>query len=250
MTATQTLPLDELWTRAPYYARRFDPDLLDHHPEPVRRFLSHAIPPHVVLASAVRLKMHGEIQLRGWCPFTAQEVISWNTGMIWRARVRRGWSLVTGFDSCINGRGMMQWKLFGLFPLLRAAGPDITRSAAGRVNAEVLWLPSALVGPGVLWSVTDGHHIRATFHAHGDDTALDLAIDDIGRLRSFSMLRWGNPDQGPFRLCPFGGVVEEECEFGGFTIPSRMRIGWYPTPTGFEGAGEFLQVEVDDAHYR
>ncbi len=40
----------------------------------------------------------------------------------------------------------MRWKLFGIVPVMRADGPDVSRSAKGRLELESLWLPSVLVG--------------------------------------------------------------------------------------------------------
>jgi len=32
--------------------------------------------------------MHAQIKLGGWHPFVADQVISWDRGMIWQARIR------------------------------------------------------------------------------------------------------------------------------------------------------------------
>ena len=56
--------------------------------------------------------------------------------MIWRATVRMHGLPIRGSDSYLDGQGAMRWRLFGIVPMVNAAGPDITRSAAGRVNIE------------------------------------------------------------------------------------------------------------------
>jgi hypothetical protein len=43
---------------------RFDPRRVAGLSEPLRRYLSHAIAPGALVASAVRLRMHGEIKLK------------------------------------------------------------------------------------------------------------------------------------------------------------------------------------------
>jgi len=43
--------------------------------------------------------MHGEIWLKGWNAFEAQEVIHWGRGFMWRATVRMRWAFVRGGDS-------------------------------------------------------------------------------------------------------------------------------------------------------
>lgn len=65
-----------------------------------------------------------------------------------------------------------------------------------------------------------------------------------------ALARWGNPDGGRFRSLPFGAVVEDEATFGGYTILTRMRVGWHIATDRFEPEGEFFRVTVDDASYR
>jgi hypothetical protein len=37
----------------------------------------------------------------------------------------------------------MRWRLLGLIPVITAAGPDVTRSARGRLAGEIALLPTA-----------------------------------------------------------------------------------------------------------
>lgn len=43
----------------------------------------------------------------------------------------------------------------------------------------------------------------------------------MGRRETFEYSRWGDRDNQGFRLVSFGGIVEEERTFGGYTIPTR-----------------------------
>lgn len=183
-------------------------------------------------------------------PFSAEEVISWGHGMVWGAVMRMHALPIRGSDSLVNGQGAMRWKLFGVVPIVNAAGPDITRSAAGRVNIESIWLPSALSGDMVSWTGPDRTHPHARFAAHNQISDIDYAIDERGRLQSVKMSRWGNPDGSAFRYANFGGIVEQEGSFGGYTIPIRMRAGWHFGTDKFESGGEFLRVVIDEAVYR
>jgi hypothetical protein len=194
--------------------------------------------------------MHGEIRLKRWLPFTAEQVIRQGRDMIWRATVRSNMSTIRGFDRFVDGEGAMRWKLFGLFPVMTASGPDISRSAAGRVKAESVWLPSILCGDDVSWTAHDSRHPDAHFKVRTDTQPLALTIDDKGGLKSVKLRRWGNPEGGEFHDVDFGGVVEEEGTFGGYTIPTRVRIGWYFGTDRFEPDGEFFRATLDDARYR
>jgi hypothetical protein len=194
--------------------------------------------------------MHGEMKLGRWLPFTAEQVINWGQGMIWNATVRMNGMPIRGFDRLVNGEGDMQWKLFGIVPVMRASGPDISRSAAGRVMAELVWLPSVLCGEGVTWTAQDALHPRASLTMQGEAGELSLTIDRNGRLKTLTLPRWSNPGGLKFGYVDFGGIVEEEKQFGVYTIPTCLRVGYYVGTDRFESDGEFFRVSIDDATYR
>lgn len=84
----------------------------------------------------------------------------------------------------------------------------------------------------------------------GESGELALTLDVDGRIKSLSLPRWGNPETKEFHYADFGGVMEEECTFSGYTIPVRLRVGWYFETDRFEREGEFFRCTVDDAVYR
>jgi uncharacterized protein DUF6920 len=242
--------LNHLWNSAAPAGRGFDPAQIGGFPAPAQRYLQHAIEAGTPISSAVRLRMHGEIRLKAWYPFSAEEVIAWDRGFIWQAAVRIWGVTIRGGDYLVDGNGGMRWNLFGLIPFINARGLDISRSAAGRVNIESIWLPSVLCGSGVWWSAADESHLHASFAAHGENAEIDYTIDRDGHLTSIKMPRFGNPDGGKFGYFDCGGLVDEERRLGGYTIPVRMRVGWHFGSPKFEREGEFFRVTIDEAAYR
>lgn len=205
-------------------------------------YVRHAILPGSPKATAVRLTLRGEIRLKKWRSFRAEEVIDRNRGFIWRAKVS---GALSGSDSLVDGVGSSRWNLLGILPVMRASGPDVTRSAIGRWLMESCWLPTMLrPDDGASWEGS-----TVTLSRFGETGRIALRFSSDGGLRDFRMDRWGNPGGGPFAYHSFGGVVEEERRFGGFVIPSRLRAGWhYGTPAWDEG--EFFRVTVEDALFR
>jgi len=254
---TQQLSLDALWESAISQERVFRPDDVAHLPETVKRYLEHAMAEPLLgriatgtqLASAVRLKMHGEIKLKHWIPFKAEQVVCWKRGFIWSATAWMNRLPIVGSDRIIDGVGAMQWKMLGLFPVMTGSGADITRSAAGRFHIELMLLPSAFCLGDVTWS-SEASHLQASFMAQGEQAKLDLTIDQAGRLKTAKLPRWGNPDGAEHRYVDFGAIVEEEGTFGGYTIPTRLRVGWYFGSDRFESEGEFFRATIDHAIYR
>lgn len=207
-------------------------------PELRPAYLSHAIAPGTPLATAVRLRMHGEIRLKRWRPFEAEEVLHRDRGFVWKAKV----CPFRGTDSLIDGVAGCSWRLFGWMPLMKAAGRDIDRSAIGRWLAESLFLPTMLLPKnGAVWWGS-----RVTLERFGEAMTLQLKLSEDGRLKEFQGLRWGNPLGAPFGYHPFGGLVEEERLFGGYTIPTKLRVGWHFGTPGWP-EGEFFRMTVEDA---
>lgn len=247
---TEVTSLEGLWESTPLGQRTFDPDQLAGLPDTARRYLEHATAPGTPLASAVRLRMHGDIKLQGWLPFSAEQVIHRGRGMMWRATVRMKGLPIRGFDRLVDGEGELRWKLLGLVPVMSAAGPDVTRSTAGRLGAEFVWLPSALCGDDVSWAAPDSSQARASFAVQGEKVEPAFTVDSAGRLESLELKRWGNPEDADFHYADFGGFVEDEATFGGYTIPTRLRVGWHFGSERFDSEGEFFRVTIDDAKYR
>ena len=63
------------------------------------------------------------------------------------------------------------------------------------------------------------------------------------------MPRWGNPGGTEFHYASCGGFVQAEGRFGGYTIPTRMCVGWHFGTERFESDGKFFSV-IDTAAYR
>jgi hypothetical protein len=217
----------------------FTPAMIAELPEPARRWLTHAIEPGTPLAEAVTLTMEGEIKIGSWRRFTATQVLAPPRGFIWAARTRVAGLPVTGFDRYSDGAGEMRWRLAGLVPVQSGTGPDITRSAAGRLAAEgTVLLPTAF--RHAAWAAdpaSDGAIATWRIGEHTEQVRLQLGGD--GRLRRLTMQRWGAPDGQPAGRHLFAVDVEAEATFAGVTIPALLRAGW--------GDAEFFRAQITAA---
>jgi hypothetical protein len=240
------------WARLaglPAASDRFAVDQTDDLPEPARRRLAHVIAPGTPLYRGAQLVMRGQIKIGRWRRFTACQVLAPPSGFIWAATARIAGLPVTGFDRYTFGTGQMRWRLAGLVPVLNGAGPDVSRSAAGRFAGEATcWLPtsfrSARWAPG-----PDADTAVATWMVDGEGEAIRIRVGPDGRLTEALMQRWGNPDGQPFGRYPFGVAVEAERTFGGVRIPSSIRAGW-GWGTDRQDAGEFFRAEITGATFR
>ena len=72
----------------------------------------------------------------------ARQVLAPPRGFVWAATARFIGIPVIGFDRLSSGSGQMRWRLGGLVPVVSATGPDVTRSAAGRLAGETVLVPT------------------------------------------------------------------------------------------------------------
>ncbi len=228
---------------------RFSDADLDGLPVAAQSLLRAAIEPGTPRYSAIRLRMRGSIKLKRWLPFRATQVIAPGVGFIWRARVA---GLVTGYDQHVDGRGAMQWKMARLFTVADFAGPDITRSSAGREAAESVWLPTAMMPEcGVEWSAADDRRPTGRIPTMSGATDVSYEIDIDGKIRSVALPRWGDPKgTGEFGLHTFGGEMSHHETVGGITIPTRGAVGWHFGEPGWDD-GEFFRFRltaIDPVH--
>lgn len=241
----------------------FRPAMVAGLPEPARRWLTHALVPGTPLWPSVVLSMAGEIRLGSWRPFTARQVLAPPRGFVWAAATRLSGLPVTGFDRYSSGSGRMDRRLAGLVPVVTAAGPDVTRSAAGRLAGETALVPTAF--RAARWTPgADEDRTVVTWSIDAQEESAELHVEADGRLSGVVVQRWGNPDgarsgrrrfgrhpfgRHPFGRHPFGVAIEAEETFAGVTIGSALRAGWW-WGTDRQPEGEFSRARITDAVFR
>ncbi|WSY15506.1 hypothetical protein OG928_29265 [Embleya sp. NBC_00896] len=186
--------------------------------------------------------MHGRIRVRRWwCPFEARQTLTPPTAFRWDARVRGpGGVRIVGFDRLDPEGGRMVWRLFGVLPFIGATGPDVTRSAAGRLAGEAVLMPAFALRPDVRWEPLDDTGATARFTVAGYPQEVTVTVTPSGALASVSLPRWGNPDGGPFREHRFVASFDGEATWDGFLLPTGIHAGW-------DATGEFIHYDIDTA---
>ena len=193
--------------------------------------------------------MSGRIRIGSWRRFTAIQVIRPGSGMVWTARTRMMGLPVRGFDRLLDCRGETRWRLLGLIPVAGERDLHTTRSAAGRMAAELVWLPHALFRSGVSWVESGPDLAQAALEVCGEPCHITIRTGREGALKALTMKRWGDPDGRGHRYADFGCLVLEESRFCGVAVPSRLRVGWFFDGEGFAQGGEFIGVHVSDARF-
>jgi uncharacterized protein DUF6920 len=196
-------------------------------PEPVRRYLRHALPASLPATSGVRLRMTGKIKLGLWLPFTTVQHCD-GRSFEWRARVGLGpLAPLEVVDRYADGMGSVTGRLLGRYELFHQADEDVRRSAAGRAALEAILAPASLLpGRGVSWRAEDDEHIVASSYLKPEPISVHMQIDSRGSLRAFSAKRWGHTGKHSHGYLTFGGDLQAERRFGDLVVPSHLTAGW------------------------
>jgi hypothetical protein len=212
---------------------RFDPAMVAGLPEIARRYFGHAIAPGTPLATAAELEMEGTFLLGDKAShqayaMTARQILRPPHEFVWLPTLRSGAMRISGSDGLEGGRAWTSFWMMGAVPVANvSSSPNLVRSAAFRSVMESIWVPAALLPQnGTRWEQIGPDRARIRFTKTEPEVVIEMALGADGAVREIVGQRWSNANaDGIFRLQPFGGTIEAEKSFGGFTVPSRMRIG-------------------------
>lgn len=209
----------------------FHTNMVQMLPDPARRYLQHSIDEGTPLHGSVRLVQKGWMKLdpdKPHAEITAEERLTPAVGFLWRAQTRVSAIPVSVTDHYLKDDGAVRVTLLGALPVVNQKGDDVARSSRGRLVAESLWCPTALVDhEAVRWEAVDDGHVRLVQTVDGEDVAVTLAVDDQGRLTEIVMNRWGDTGPEDWGDRPYGFEVLEEDSFQGVTIPTKLQGGWW-----------------------
>ena len=229
----------------------FQPSMVLDLPEVAQRYFNYAIRPGTPLHTTVYLQMEGKFLLGDREEYqtydmTAHQVLAPPSEFVWVPSMRSGLLRIAGSDALVQEEGWTRFWINSLVPVVNQRGPDLNRSALTRAAMEAIWVPASLLpANGTEWEQTGPNTARVTFSTGVEPVDITLAPD--GAVIEVVSMRWSNENADKvFRLQPFGGTVEAEASFGGFTIPSRVKMGNH---YGTEDYLPFFQIRVIEVEY-
>lgn len=213
----------------------YSPEMVSHLPEIAQRYFNHAIAVGTPLATTVELHMIGEFRLGEKDKYKrfdmqARQILSPPRAFVWMADMKSGPTVVNGSDGFYQGQGWVRFWMFRAIPLVQAAGDEnLNRAGTARPLVESVWAPATLLPQnGARWEALDPSHAKVSFGAGDDLLEMILTIDNSGRPLDISTQRWSdvNPEK-KYKYHTFGGTLDAEATFGGFTIPSDVNVGYH-----------------------
>jgi hypothetical protein len=221
-------------------------------PEPVQRYFHHALTEGSSVFDGTTLQIRGRMQLKAggnWQQFESRERIRAGHGLLWPAHMLMGPLWIIGRDCYYRSQGSMQWWLMGMLRVAKAQGPAVDESAAGRMAAEMIWLPGMLLPQfGNEWAALTAGEIICGLKIDNYPFELRLLIDDEGAVRAMRMQRLRNLDGGGSELQPFGMDSDGDISAEGSTVPGRCRVAWQPDDPARRF--EFWQGELTELTYK
>jgi len=204
--------------------------MLDHLPEPVKRYLNYTGLVGKPWADTVFLKQTGRFRLgadRPWMPMTAEE---WYTtdppSLLWKARFKMaGLPLLSGRDRYEGGRGHMFGKLAGLYTIFDTRGPELDQATMIRYLNEIMWFPNAFLGEHITWQSVDDHSADATFSDGGKSVTGRWFFDEQGRITNFTAKRY-REIAGNYSLDDWSTPMTGYGQLAGLNLPTHGQAVW------------------------
>ena len=233
----------------------YSPAMVADLPEIGQRYFNHAIAVGTPLKNTVELEMAGTFLLGDKTSYRtysmeARQILRPPSEFVWVPRMTSGAMHISGSDALVSGSAWTRFWLFGIIPIANVrSSPDLVRSATFRSTMEGVWVPASLLPRnGVVWEQAGPDRARIRVRRVTPEIVLEMKLASTGAVEEIIGERWSDANRDKeFRLQPFGGTVEGEKTFEGYTIPSRIKVGnHYPAPEYLP----FFQAEVTKARYR
>jgi hypothetical protein len=203
----------------------------DALPEPVRRYLSYAIPKGTPAIGAVRLKHDGFFRTKPdqrWFPIQGEQYFTaGKPGFVWNATIRPArlvW--IEARDRLQADRGNMLVKFCSTFTIADASGAEIDQGSKLRWLGEAVWFPYGLVGDQIQWEAIDERSAKATLLGDGPPVSATFEVDQEGKIVCLRATRYRDIGGGNAVLTPWIGRYAGYRDFNGLRVPSSIEAVW------------------------
>lgn len=203
---------------------------LDNLPPIVRRWLEHSNAIGKPIPRLARLRQRGAMRTKPngkWMPFEAEQLVSLgNPAFIWSTEIAAAPLVhIAGRDKYANGRGNMLIKLWSLFPIADAKGPETDQGTLVRFLAELSWFPTAALSGYLQWEQVDSSSAKATMTFEGIMASGIFRFNPDADMVSFEAKRF-YVGSGSASLEDRFVAMTGWKQFAGVRIPHRSEVSW------------------------
>ncbi|MFC4542474.1 DUF6544 family protein [Halosolutus amylolyticus] len=232
----------------------FTEDDVEGVPDPVREYLTSALPQGQPYVDLVRLEQKGELRLgdasSSWRPFTATQHVTVDPpGFYWDASIGLAPLLsVRVRDLFCDREGTASVSLFGVIPLDRAnSSPELEEAELMRYLAEAVWYPTAfLPAAGVEWESIDDSTAKATVEDGHVSASLTFSFNEDDEVTRVHADRYRRVDDG-YELTTWSGYWRNYETRNGVRVPTEGEVVWH-LPDGDMHAwqGRVTDIQYDE----
>ena len=226
-------------------------------PAPVQRYLRKALVEGSPVIAAVRVRHAGEFNMsetgQRWRPFSSDQLVRVHPpGFDWDASIRILPRMpVRVHDAYVEGDGILQAALLGLFPLVSLRGQGaLAEGELMRFLAEAAWYPTALLpSQGVRWTKVDARAARAELRDGEVAVKLLFRFNDQDLIESVEAESRGRMVGEQVAPTPWGGRLWSYQRRAGMLVPLQGEVAWL-LPEGARPywRGRITTVEYQFAH--
>jgi hypothetical protein len=216
-------------------------------PEPMARYMRFSGVVGKPRISAVHVLHSGRFKpapTKPWMPIVGEySITTKKPSFAWYGRVRAAPGIgMVAFDSYSEGRGRMLVKVMSLFTIVDDRSDQVSRSAFGRLVAELTMAPTFFLDRGrVSYTQTGPDQVRCTVTDGTFSTDADFSVNRDGSLDRVVVMRYFDRGGGKATLERFTAKPSAPKTFTGRRLPSRFD-GIWNLP---EGDLHYVSFDVD-----
>ena len=199
-------------------------------PAPIRRMLDYSLGATPRTITNVHLTHDGFFRTSENASWSRIRGDEWFTvadpGFVWMAEVNAAplvW--IAARDELVEGRGGMLVKLFSVFRIADARGPELDQGARMRWLAVLVWFPIAAVSDRIRWDSIDARAAVATVLADGLPVRLVFEVDDEGRCRRVHGRRYREVG-GRSVATRWTAICDAYRDVEGMRVPTSIEAMW------------------------
>lgn len=221
-------------------------------PEPVQRYLVSAVVAGAPYPQEYRARFRGRLRSgpdAPWMPVEIEQVSFTEppTRLFFLRATMKGLPVI-GLHRLVDGHATMDIRLFGLFPVMRASGPEMDRAeSVTLLNDMAVLAPATLLDTAIAWRQLSFDSVAATFRHAGRTVHATLVFGSSGRLNDFVSddRLAASPDGRTFTPMRWSTPVRDYITFGPHELASRGAARWHAR----EGAYDYAQFETLDVEW-
>lgn len=231
----------------------FTQDMSADLPTPARKYFDYMIKPGTPLKRIANIEMGGRLGLGpqsapDYMDMSANQVLAFPDGFVWKVKSGRGPMVLTGFDALYKDKSWSRFWLMHSIPVGRAGGrskrqEDFRRASFGRMVAEAsFWSPAALLPSDIVsWRALDANSAEATIKYGGLTQTVEIYLNNDAQPYKVIIPRWSDANStNTYQIQPFGGYLSAFKEFEGYNLPTHVEGG------NFIGTDQYYPFYIAD----